>query len=287
MKLYTLYVGQGACSVVLRHGEAIIIDCRIPARGDDSAEFLKAQLAHLVSGHEVIGLILTGFDADHADPRGVSWILKKYQPRWLMYPKYRKLTGTAGSVFRAIKQVEGARSKSKAPLRRISVRLDQIENRKLRDLSEHLLFTVFSPHPADMVSSNCSSLVVKVEPKPIFHLGFRYLITGDTENDRWEQMNKIFGAELRAEVLAAPHHGSRNGVNAKTLKLVRPRFVLVSAGVDNQFNHPHDEALALYKKYGARVCSTHTGKSFCTQVDYVSHWGLITQEWSLAEATAT
>ena len=282
MEIHTLYVGQGSLSVITGENEAIIVDSCIPPLTDPYAEFMKAAFAKILAGKEVVGLMLTGLDADHADPPGVAWILRKYQPTWVMYPQYKKLTGTAGRVFKIIKQAREEREGTARPLVRYPIRIDRIENRVLSGISREWNMIVFSPHPEDMGSSNNSSLVAKVVPKNrVF--GFRYLITGDTENPRWESINRIFGRELRAEVMAAPHHGSRNGINKETLQLVEPEIVLVNAGVKNQFGHPHQEAMDLYHGVAAKVYSTHDGKSFCTSGHW---WWGGTREWTVNETTA-
>ena len=53
--------------------------------------------------------------------------------------------------------------------------------------------------------------------------------------------------------MAAPHHGSRNGINKETLRLVEPEIVLINAGVKNQFGHPHQEAMDLASVGGEQV----------------------------------
>ena len=63
--------------------------------------------------------------------------------------------------------------------------------------------------------------------------GFSYLITGDTENPRWERINKLFGSALKSHVLAAPHHGSRNAAHPASLVSIDPHTVLI-----DRFNRP-------------------------------------------------
>lgn len=69
MKITTVNVGQGHLTIVTHNDEAIVIDTRIPPN-DESYDFVKKRLAETVSGKNVIGLMLTGFDADHTDVRG-------------------------------------------------------------------------------------------------------------------------------------------------------------------------------------------------------------------------
>ena len=45
------------------------------------------------------------------------------------------------------------------------------------------------------------------------------------------------------DVLMLPHHGSKYGACEELLDMVLPRYVVVSAGKDNKYGHPHQEVL--------------------------------------------
>jgi beta-lactamase superfamily II metal-dependent hydrolase len=151
------------------------------------------------------------------------------------------------------------------PLERISVRVDQFANRRLRGLSDNFDFELFSPHIEDMDSSNNCSIVLKLTGRGA--RGFSYLITGDTENPRWETINRLFGSALKSHVLAAPHHGSKNATHPASLLNIDPHTVLISAGVDSQYGHPHPQALQVYGRVAKHVFSTNMegGVSLLTQ----------------------
>jgi competence protein ComEC len=51
---------------------------------------------------------------------------------------------------------------------------------------------------------------------------------------------------LRADVLLAPHHGSKTSSSAAFLDAVQPRFALVQAGYRNRFGHPASPVLVRY-----------------------------------------
>ncbi len=51
------------------------------------------------------------------------------------------------------------------------------------------------------------------------------------------------------DILKAGHHGSRTSSSEKFIKEISPKLILISAGVNNKFNHPHKEVINLYKKY--------------------------------------
>jgi beta-lactamase superfamily II metal-dependent hydrolase len=205
---------------------------------------------------DVRGLILTGFDSDHAHNLGVDWILSTLQPAWVMYPKYFKDTDCASAVFNAINKHERRRGSTR-PLIRHSVRLDKMASRVIAGLGNSFSIELFSPHFEDMDSSNNCSIVAKI----VGHNpgGFRYLATGDTEIDRWQTISRLFGDQLAADVMAAPHHGSISGAYAKALLNISPNTVLVSAGVESRYDHPHGTAILAYQAVAQHVWATNAG----------------------------
>ncbi len=75
---------------------------------------------------------------------------------------------------------------------------------------------------------------------------FRYCLAGSVYSSGDES----------ADVMAAPHHGARTGLNPKTLLLVNPNTVLISAGVDNSYGHPYGVAVQAYQQIAKHVFCT-------------------------------
>ena len=262
MEVLTLYVGQGNCAVVRHGSQAIAVDTRwLADRSDD----IESKVGRFLQRRDLVGIVLTGFDDDHADPVGLDWLLENYTPDWVMYPKYYKDTENAKLVFNVIGKHERRRKNTRNPFKRVSVRLDRLESRYLDDLSDDFQLELFSPHIEDMDNSNNCSIVLKIEG--IGPEGFAYLVTGDTENPRWDRIVELFDEALDADVLAAPHHGSKNAAHAGMVLAVTPNTVLISAGVDNQYGHPDGKAVTLYLRVADHVFKTNvrTGVSWLTK----------------------
>jgi len=261
MEIYTLNVSQGQFVVVTGKNDAFVVDTFVPLSSQQDTVFVKAALPKILAGKRLVGLLVTGFDADHFCEAGMKLVLNKYRPDWLMYPKYFKETTTANSCFAAIKVLEGEKS-----IFRHSVALNDNSKRFYNRLSDEFTFEVFSPHKLDMNSSNNCSIVCRVKERSS---GATYLITGDTEDDRWAGIVSEFGASLKSDVLAAAHHGSENGITEQALKLVQPHTILVSAGVGNQYGHPHKSATSLFGRHAQRWYQTNhaQGQSLRTVAD--------------------
>lgn len=252
MEIHTLNVGQGQFVVVVGKNDAFIVDTFVPLSTPQETIFVKGALSKILAGKRLVGLVVTGFDGDHFCEVGMKLVLNKYRPDWIMYPKYFKETATANNCFAAIRSLEGNK-----PIQRYSVALTDNAKRVYNRLTNDFTFEIFSPYKHDMNSSNNCSIVCRVrEPSS----GATYLITGDTENDRWQGIVAEFGASLKADVLAAAHHGSENGITEQALRLVQPHTILVSAGVGNQYGHPHKAASAMFDRHSQEWYSTNGGQ---------------------------
>lgn len=260
MKIYTLNVGQGQFVVVVGASEAVIVDTSVPLSPANPIINVKAALSDILSGKNMLGVMITGFDADHFNEVGLKIALNKYRPTWIMYPKYYKVSSVACAGFATInKYIDQGNTK------KISISLSKNDARHYSKLSNDFSFEVFSPHKEDMDSSNNGSLVCKIKEKST---GATYLVTGDTENNRWNSITRIFGANIKSDVLDAPHHGSKNGITSAAINLIKPNTVLISAGVDNSYGHPDDEAVEIFKTVTGLVYSTNTngGQSILTEI---------------------
>ena len=260
MKIYTLNVGQGQLVVVVGSNEAIIVDTSVPLSPKHPIINVKSALTDILGGKNLIGLMITGFDADHFNEVGVRIVLNKYRPNWIMYPKYFKKTKTADAGFVAIKEFE-----TQKEITKYSILLSENNKRLYNTLSNDFSFEMFSPHKEDMDSSNNCSLVCKIKEKST---NATYLVTGDTENNRWESIANIFGSNIKSDVLDAPHHGSKNGITSRAINLIKPDTVLISAGIDNSYGHPDAEALTIFRSVSNKVYSTNynNGQSILTDI---------------------
>ena len=118
-------------------------------------------------------------------------------------------------------------------------------------------FSVLHPLPADYAAPakpNALSCVLRVQAGDA-----SALLAGDIEAPQ-EQVLLARGADLAADVLVVPHHGSRTSSSLAFVQAVRPRWALVQAGYRNRFGHPVAEVMARYPSVGAQVVdSPHCG----------------------------
>jgi competence protein ComEC len=111
-------------------------------------------------------------------------------------------------------------------------------------------FEILHPAPADYLyftKPNAISCVLRIANGRA-----TVLLAGDIE--RLQEAALVTRTpELRADLLLAPHHGSKTSSSAALLEAVRPRLVLVQAGYRNRFGHPAREVVERYAAYGVRL----------------------------------
>jgi len=79
------------------------------------------------------------------------------------------------------------------------------------------------------------------------------LLAGDIERLQETALVLRTPQLLRADVLLAPHHGSKTSSGDAFLDQVRPRIALVQAGYRNRFGHPAREVVERYRDRGVRL----------------------------------
>jgi competence protein ComEC len=116
-------------------------------------------------------------------------------------------------------------------------------------------FEVLHPTPLSYsdrsVKDNDRSCVLKVEAP-----GGRALLPADIERRSEEELLRRSPERLGADVLLAPHQGSRTSSIADFVRAVAPRVVVFPVGYRNRFGHPHREVVRRYQDQGGRIYRT-------------------------------
>ena len=82
-----------------------------------------------------------------------------------------------------------------------------------------------------------------------------FLFTGDAETQSESEMLHL-GSQLKVDVLKVGHHGSKTSSTAAFLKLVAPKYAIISVGKGNRYGHPTEEALGRLSGVGATIYRT-------------------------------
>lgn len=117
---------------------------------------------------------------------------------------------------------------------------------------DQVRFALLHPEPFDdgWRASNDLSCVLRID-----NGRHAVLLPGDiSQSVEFKIMNRVQPVHL----LLAPHHGSRSSSSMSFLRRLRPELVLVSAGFQNSFGHPHADRVVAWHSIGAHVMSTAT-----------------------------
>jgi competence protein ComEC len=85
------------------------------------------------------------------------------------------------------------------------------------------------------------------------------LVSGDLDTTGELQ---IASRLLPTEVVQLGHHGSRSSGHLRFLGSASPKWIVVQAGIDNDYGHPHAEALARARAVGTEIVRPLPGKPF-------------------------
>ena len=98
--------------------------------------------------------------------------------------------------------------------------------------------------------ANDTSIVLRVD-----YGKTSFLFTGDMESGAERDLLDS-GADVRATVLKAGHHGSDTSTSYQFLREVMPQYAVISVGEGNKYGHPSDEVLSRFRDAGTEVYRT-------------------------------
>jgi competence protein ComEC len=87
------------------------------------------------------------------------------------------------------------------------------------------------------------------------------LLTGDAEEAQELEL-LLSGQDVEAPIFKLGHHGSKTASTEPFLQAAKSQTVIVSAGIDNKFNHPHEETLERVASLDIRFTHEEEGNSF-------------------------
>lgn len=236
-------VGQGD-STLIRAGPdaAIVIDTGPDTRHVD-------RCLDQLGVTTVPWLILTHPHADHIS--GVAGVVSGREVGRLLLPA----TNTGAVGWReVIAAAPGVPQVAAAPGLVVSAGQATVTVLALRP------FTGAAAGSADSAEENDSSLVVRVETG-----GLRMIVGGDVE-EAGQSAAVATVADLRADVLLVPHHGSGHQLPA-FLQAVGARVALFSVGLDNDYGHPAARTVSAVTATGARSFRTDREGSAAVWLD--------------------
>ena len=113
-------------------------------------------------------------------------------------------------------------------------------------------FEILHPARRNSVPGNDGSCVVRISSG-----SHAVLLTGDIEA-RAERQLVQSRANLAADIVLVPHHGSQTSSGAPFVNSVRPQHAVISAGHANRWGFPKPVIVRRWRDHGAQVWTTST-----------------------------
>ena len=187
--------------------------------------------------HQLDLVVISHWDMDHSG--GLETLLQQQTVQRLLLPSERNL-----------KREQNLGSKVANTSRCASTAWQNL----WQDSSSQLLWRQIALAEQGLQGNNASCVIL------LHVFGRQVLITGDIEakgeGKLLEMIDKLDLTLLASEVLIAPHHGSKTSSTEAFLTHVRPAYVLVSAGKNNPYGHPHKNKTKAYWEQGSQWYNT-------------------------------
>ena len=229
-RITVLDVGQGLAVVAQTRNHALLYDTG-PSFSPDADSGTRTVVPYLRGSgiRSLSGLVVSHDDIDHTG--GASSVLSALPVGWLLtsLPDFDPLVLQANESLRCYSgqlwEWDGVRFAMLAPS------LESYRDETLKDNDRSCVLRI-STRSGDVLL-----------PADVERRGERFLLeTG--------------GADLSADVLLAPHQGSRTSSSGEFVAKVNPQIVIFPVGYRNRFGHPHPEVLARYRALGIRIYRT-------------------------------
>lgn len=252
-RLTVLDVGQGLAAVVETRGHFMLYDAgpRYGPVSNAGARVVAPNLRAMGVDHLDL-MIVSHADSDHSG--GALSVLDAVRVRRLMSSLARNHS--------IVERMQGASFRCAAGA---TWKWDGVT------------FSVLWPRATDYANpsnkTNDMSCVLRVEGA-----GGSVLLTGDIEA-RDESSMLSASADLRADVIVVPHHGSRTSSTRSFVEAVAPVLAIFTPGYRNRFGHPRPEVVMRYRAVGAAVARSDADGAVELELD-----GRSPLEWHTARA---
>ena len=230
LRLTVLDVGHGLAVVAMTRSHALVYDTG-PAFGPgaDSGNRVVVPYLRASGAKRLAGMIVSHDDIDHSG--GAASVLQALPVAWLLtsLPDMDPLPLEIEHAYRCLAGQRWA--------------------------WDGVLFEILHPERASYddprIRDNNRSCVLKITTR-----AGHVLLPADIERRSEGELVARHASALRADVLIAPHQGSRSSSTPAFVAAVEPQVVIFPVGYRNRFGHPHAEVVGRYRAVGARIYRT-------------------------------
>lgn len=246
LKLYFVDVGQGDCTYLKTpSGKNILIDGGGNRDKEKYDVGKKVLLPYLLDRRvkKLDYIIVSHFDADHA--QGLEAVIQNIKVKNIIVCKQASDSALYQEIMKLCKKK--------------NVNIITVKRGQNIKIDKYVHFEIL--HPGDIMLDdgkgglNANAIVAKMYCT-IKNKTTTIMFTGDIEEKAEEELVKIYGDKLKADILKVAHHGSKTSSIAEFLKCVSPKIALIGVGKDNTFGHPNSGVLSRLEDINAKIYRT-------------------------------
>ena len=235
LEIHYVDVGQGDCSLIMWEGASMLID-------SGESQYAETVLDYL-DEHGVEKLDYVIATHPHSDHMGsMSEIVSAVDVGKVIVPKVTdELTPTTVFYEKFLDVLSSKAIKLTAAKPDTSYTFSGTTAASVSKIPPS--FEILAP-VTDYNDLNNYSVVVKLT-----YGDTSYLFTGDIEKKAENDILE-YGADVDADVLKSPHHGSSTSSGEVFIDAVSPEICIIQCGDGNDYGHPHAEVMELLDDYG-------------------------------------
>ncbi|MGH8751834.1 MAG: DNA internalization-related competence protein ComEC/Rec2 [Burkholderiales bacterium] len=227
MQITVLDVGQGLAVVARTQNHALLYDTGPAFSSEtDSGNRIIVPYLRAAGIRQLDGVIVTHADADHSggaisvlDSLPVDWLASSLPAEHpIQIHARRSLSCYAGQSW----EWDGVRFE--------------------------ILHPDLASYQNDKIKTNARGCVLKITSRH-----GSVLLPADIEKKSEDELLQRASEKLQADVLIAPHHGSKTSSTGIFLEQVKPKTVIFTVGYRNPFGHPKAEVVERYKSLGSKI----------------------------------
>ncbi len=228
LTVWFLDVGQGSAALVHQKDSWMLVD-----GGDQEASSYVVGFLKEKGVTKLDYVVVSHYDSDHLS--GIVGVLHAIECSQVLAPDYEADTKIYESFQKICEEKKLAVSHPKMG-----------EAFTFADSS----FRIVSPASYEYEDGNSNSLGIRLE-----YEDSSFLICGDCTEES-EQDLLYLGTDVKSDVFAANHHGSRYSNCPEFLEAVAPEAVVISCGKGNSYGHPDASVLLSVQNLGADLYRT-------------------------------
>lgn len=250
LNVLVIDVGQGdAILIKFPNGKTALIDAGEAAFYFDNGERVVAPLLDHLGIKQVDYGFISHLDADHYG--GFISLIEKGRIKKIVKPQF-------DSTLQKDIRLENFLRKKNVPF--------EYYTRSAKTFGGVKLYILNDEKYQNKFSTNDRSGVLK-----LVYGKTSFLFPGDVEKAAENFYSNKYRDYLKADVLKVAHHGSITSSIPQFIHYVKPSISLISAGIQNKFNHPSSIVLNRLNAAGSKIIRTDAEGAIllCSNGDYI------------------